>query len=1632
MATSSYDFYGSTIEYGIYSIRSRIMVDITEEETYRKIQYVIKIETKHTNGGSGNASFSVPYEVLRNNSVVNTGTISEKTYQFTAGWTDRGTILSTQTYSVNKTHSFQENTFTFKIYMGSKSLGRVSSYDLTFNVPSLTRYYITYNTNGGTGMGREIKYYGEPYTISSYEPTRSGFVFLKWNSSSDGTGTSYSPGQIYTHNADLNLYAKWYQLPVCTYHFTRLNYYYNNASQTPITVTIKTIQAFQNATIDSCILRATKTDNGSMISLASNVLTAPGTLTINAPSDSGQYTLTITVTDSNNYSQTYSLGTVTILYNQKPTGQATTTSSAYYYGGYSTYSVNVTNATAYNNKTIKNIKLKVGTAESIVTTTSSSASLSVTVPSDEVSSTTNTKTYTPQVIITDNMDVASDSINLTNITVYYDKPPTLSTPTITSQAPYYGGVSNYSLNITATPANYKTITSVKLIVGSDSVTKTNTATGAFSTSASVSLPVVTTDTSTAVSVIATDSTGKTATSTLTSIQNCSNNAPTFSASVTSSANYYANYNGKPYKVNVSNIVCDTPKTIKEIRLDLKNSAGTIVKTVNRTTAGELSIVPPVVGSLTPIVTVTDNLNISTVKNDLAAITVYENTLPTVDTTVSSPSSIYYENTPVNTTAYTPYIVTLNNAAAGNGTKTLKEIKLTLGNVTEAASSFNNGTTITINPTVAGTFTPTVTITDYIDNNTSLIGATKTYNLSPITVNSRVINVSNITIQRIEKSTTITEGALKDEGTYGLIKATFTYSKYNDNVQNIRNYLLQPLVQYNSTNLPVTWFTNWNNGTFSGQITTTAWETYYPTSPITLYGKITNEFDFNNSYNISITPRSTALTGTAINVVLAQAFYLLAGKSGGHALGIGKKPTADGMLDIGMGKIVLNDYEGNSPAISYRLNNNISDKITFTQDGKIKIGTQLYKTGVSTNWQKGRDNALIRVTTINGYSPAISIKTTNGSWDIGSYNQSSYTDDLLFTYVTDTLYSGTNTTFTKQIKFLEDGGIKADSLISNSITVDQATLGDLIVNGNGSFANNLQVNKINGVTVGSTPKFTDNNTFKSFYGTCATEAATAAKVVNLSVTTGWQLVAGTIIGVKFTYTNTATNPTLNVAGSGAKSIFVNNAVLTSGWYAGEAGRIHYYMYDGTYWVFMGHSYDWNSTYYLQTYTTRQTDANVAWHNNSYIKYLLATSSMTSNKPTFTGDGTAARAMDGQILHLSWDNDGGWDVQLAIPDTGGMISTRGGAGKENDVQKWTNWVSYARADKAISNITRSGTTFTATRADGTTFTFTQQDNNTTALTSMTGTLGADHGGTGKTNLKDASNALLTALTDNSGTPSTMNREDVILIKSKNTTVYNQCILSSIFTALSKSDVTTALGYTPPTTNTTYSSLAAASGGTAVSLCTTGEKYTWNNKSNLAIGTTASTAAAGNHTHGLSIAADSGTNALTLAASTKYKLTAGGSTYIFTTPPNTVTTATTTGSGNAVTAISASNGALTITKGTTFIAASIIDADGESKSNVNVQTSTPTAVIDHIFTTAGTYIITGTANFSSNSTGTRYMNLAQTSGSTWQVTKVPGASTTVALTFTWVFELGANAHVYLNVYHSAGTSLTVNAEMRWCRIK
>ncbi|MDM8214711.1 hypothetical protein QUW15_00810 [Desulfovibrio piger] len=92
-----------------------------------------------------------------------------------------------------------------------------------------------------------------------------------------------------------------------------------------------------------------------------------------------------------------------------------------------------------------------------------------------------------------------------------------------------------------------------------------------------------------------------------------------------------------------------------------------------------------------------------------------------------------------------------------------------------------------------------------------------------------------------------------------------------------------------------------------------------------------------------------------------------------------------------------------------------------------------------------------------------------------------------------------------------------------------------------------------------------------YATCSTAAGTAAKVVSLA---GFTLVTGAKVTVRFTVTNTAANPTLNVGGTGAKAIQYRNAAITAG--ALAANRTYEFVYDGSSWELVG-DLDSNTTY-----------------------------------------------------------------------------------------------------------------------------------------------------------------------------------------------------------------------------------------------------------------------------------------------------------------------------------------------------------------------------------------------------------------------------------------------------------------------
>lgn len=127
-------------------------------------------------------------------------------------------------------------------YSGStNSRGTVSlSATLTPSAMGVKTYTISYNANGGTGApAAQTKTYGTALTLSSTKPTKAqstadgytvsfnlngaggtapssltqvnttSYSFSKWNTKSDGSGTSYNSGASYTANAAATLYAQY-------------------------------------------------------------------------------------------------------------------------------------------------------------------------------------------------------------------------------------------------------------------------------------------------------------------------------------------------------------------------------------------------------------------------------------------------------------------------------------------------------------------------------------------------------------------------------------------------------------------------------------------------------------------------------------------------------------------------------------------------------------------------------------------------------------------------------------------------------------------------------------------------------------------------------------------------------------------------------------------------------------------------------------------------------------------------------------------------------------------------------------------------------------------------------------------------------------------------------------------------------------------------------------------------------------------------------------------------------------------------------------------------------------------------------------------------------------------------------
>ena len=78
-----------------------------------------------------------------------------------------------------------------------------------YAVWSQISYTVKYNANGGSGApSQQTKYHNQDLTLSNTKPKRDGYTFAGWATSSNGSA-QYQPGDIYSSNTDITLYASW-------------------------------------------------------------------------------------------------------------------------------------------------------------------------------------------------------------------------------------------------------------------------------------------------------------------------------------------------------------------------------------------------------------------------------------------------------------------------------------------------------------------------------------------------------------------------------------------------------------------------------------------------------------------------------------------------------------------------------------------------------------------------------------------------------------------------------------------------------------------------------------------------------------------------------------------------------------------------------------------------------------------------------------------------------------------------------------------------------------------------------------------------------------------------------------------------------------------------------------------------------------------------------------------------------------------------------------------------------------------------------------------------------------------------------------------------------------------------------
>ena len=145
--------------------------------------------------------------------VVSNKSISHKNDDGTGWSTDNQTKLYSYTSGIGYDRFHTNRTIKFYAsFSGIAMLNGTMYANNSVTIVKKASYKVTYNANGGSNApSSQTKWYGEELKLSSTKPTRTGYIFKGWATSSTATSAKYPVGGSYTYTANesVTLYAVW-------------------------------------------------------------------------------------------------------------------------------------------------------------------------------------------------------------------------------------------------------------------------------------------------------------------------------------------------------------------------------------------------------------------------------------------------------------------------------------------------------------------------------------------------------------------------------------------------------------------------------------------------------------------------------------------------------------------------------------------------------------------------------------------------------------------------------------------------------------------------------------------------------------------------------------------------------------------------------------------------------------------------------------------------------------------------------------------------------------------------------------------------------------------------------------------------------------------------------------------------------------------------------------------------------------------------------------------------------------------------------------------------------------------------------------------------------------------------------